>query len=90
MASTLMQRDSEGLDEFVCRSQKRRVCVCVLQRPLSATSSSVWLPYTSIDQLLQILNETQTNSIVSLYLLSHTDFRSPIGSFNQLDCGKCS
>lgn len=45
------------------------VCVCdsrcVLQRPLSVTSSSVWLPYTSIDQLLQILNETQTNSTVS-------------------------
>uniref|UniRef100_H3D8B1 Nucleoporin 160 n=1 Tax=Tetraodon nigroviridis TaxID=99883 RepID=H3D8B1_TETNG len=33
-----------------------------IERPLSATSSSVWLPYTSIDQLLQILNETQTNS----------------------------
>uniref|UniRef100_A0A8C4HGB1 Nuclear pore complex protein Nup160 n=1 Tax=Dicentrarchus labrax TaxID=13489 RepID=A0A8C4HGB1_DICLA len=33
-----------------------------IERPLSATSSSVWLPYTSIDQLLQTLNETQTNS----------------------------
>lgn len=41
------------------------MCVCVLQRPLSATSSSVWLPYTSIDQLLRTLNETQTNSSVS-------------------------
>ncbi|TMS01076.1 nuclear pore complex protein Nup160 [Larimichthys crocea] len=35
-----------------------------IQRPLSATSPSVWLPYTSIDQLLQTLNETQTNSSV--------------------------
>ncbi|XP_029289828.1 nuclear pore complex protein Nup160 [Cottoperca gobio] len=33
-----------------------------IERPLSATSSLVWLPYTSIDQLLQTLNETQTNS----------------------------
>lgn len=45
----------------------------VSQRPLSATASSVWLPYTSIDQLLKTLNETQTNSSVShtpfLYLL---------------------
>ncbi|KAM8892398.1 nuclear pore complex protein Nup160 isoform 1-T1 [Spinachia spinachia] len=35
-----------------------------IERPLSATSSSVWLPYTSIDQLLHTLNETQTNSSV--------------------------
>ncbi|KAK9516046.1 hypothetical protein VZT92_024008 [Zoarces viviparus] len=35
-----------------------------IERPLSATSSSVWLPYTSIDQLLQTLNETQTNSSI--------------------------
>ncbi|XP_038561724.1 nuclear pore complex protein Nup160 [Micropterus salmoides] len=33
-----------------------------IERPLSATSASVWLPYTAIDQLLQTLNETQTNS----------------------------
>uniref|UniRef100_A0A7N8Y798 Nucleoporin 160 n=1 Tax=Mastacembelus armatus TaxID=205130 RepID=A0A7N8Y798_9TELE len=33
-----------------------------IERPLSATSSSAWLPYTSIDQLLQALSETQTNS----------------------------
>uniref|UniRef100_A0A3Q3JNV8 Nucleoporin 160 n=1 Tax=Monopterus albus TaxID=43700 RepID=A0A3Q3JNV8_MONAL len=33
-----------------------------IERPLSATSSTAWLPYTSIDQLLQALNETQTNS----------------------------
>ncbi|XP_034062787.1 nuclear pore complex protein Nup160 [Gymnodraco acuticeps] len=33
-----------------------------LEGPLSATSPSVWLPYTSIDQLLQTLNETQSNS----------------------------
>ncbi|XP_041794882.1 nuclear pore complex protein Nup160 [Chelmon rostratus] len=33
-----------------------------IERPLSATSSPVWLPYTSIDQLLQTLGETQTNS----------------------------
>ncbi|XP_018544550.1 nuclear pore complex protein Nup160 [Lates calcarifer] len=36
-----------------------------IERPLSATWSSVWLPYTSIDQLLQALAETQTNSSVS-------------------------
>uniref|UniRef100_A0A3B4VQS1 Nucleoporin 160 n=1 Tax=Seriola dumerili TaxID=41447 RepID=A0A3B4VQS1_SERDU len=36
-----------------------------IERPLSATWSSVWLPYTSIDQLLQALTETQTNSCVS-------------------------
>ncbi|XP_070763459.1 nuclear pore complex protein Nup160 [Enoplosus armatus] len=35
-----------------------------IERPLSATSSSVWLPYTSIDQLLQTLNETQTTSSI--------------------------
>lgn len=39
--------------------------MCVLQRPLSATASSVWLPYTSIDQLLKTLNETLTHSRVS-------------------------
>uniref|UniRef100_A0A674CRB0 Nucleoporin 160 n=1 Tax=Salmo trutta TaxID=8032 RepID=A0A674CRB0_SALTR len=32
-----------------------------IERPLSATAPLVWLPYTSIDQLLQSLNETQTN-----------------------------
>ncbi|XP_056272077.1 nuclear pore complex protein Nup160 [Pseudoliparis swirei] len=37
-----------------------------LERPLSATSSSSWLPYTSIDQLLQTLSEAQSNS--SIYL----------------------
>ncbi|XP_071318401.1 nuclear pore complex protein Nup160 isoform X2 [Trachinotus anak] len=35
-----------------------------IERPLSATWSSVWLPYTSIDQLLQALTETQTNSTI--------------------------
>ncbi|XP_023276143.1 nuclear pore complex protein Nup160-like [Seriola lalandi dorsalis] len=35
-----------------------------IERPLSATWSSVWLPYTSIDQLLQALTETQTNSCI--------------------------
>ncbi|KAM9377512.1 nuclear pore complex protein Nup160 isoform 2-T2 [Pholidichthys leucotaenia] len=33
-----------------------------IQRPLSAMSPPSWLPYTSIDQLLQALNETQTHS----------------------------
>ncbi|KAM6973336.1 nuclear pore complex protein Nup160 [Aplochiton taeniatus] len=33
-----------------------------IERPLSATAALVWLPYTSIDQLLQALNETQTNA----------------------------
>ncbi|KAL0968663.1 hypothetical protein UPYG_G00269910 [Umbra pygmaea] len=32
-----------------------------IERPLSATAPLVWLPYTSIDQLLQALNETQSN-----------------------------
>ncbi|XP_039860058.1 nuclear pore complex protein Nup160 [Simochromis diagramma] len=31
-----------------------------IERPLSATSPPAWLPYTSIDQLLQALNETHT------------------------------
>ncbi|CDQ60640.1 unnamed protein product [Oncorhynchus mykiss] len=35
-----------------------------IERPLSATASLVWLPYTSIDQLLQALNETQTNASI--------------------------
>lgn len=52
-----------------CSGNEIIFCVCarafVSQRPLSATSSSVWLPYTSIDQLLKTLNETQTNSSVS-------------------------
>lgn len=33
-----------------------------IERPLSATSPPAWLPYTSIDQLLRALNETQTHS----------------------------
>ncbi|XP_069028887.1 nuclear pore complex protein Nup160 [Embiotoca jacksoni] len=33
-----------------------------IERPLSATSPPAWLPYTSIDQLIQALNETQTQS----------------------------
>ncbi|XP_047451481.1 nuclear pore complex protein Nup160 [Mugil cephalus] len=36
-----------------------------IQRPLSSTSPPSWLPYTSIDQLLQALNETQTHSNLS-------------------------
>ncbi|XP_028287626.1 nuclear pore complex protein Nup160 isoform X2 [Parambassis ranga] len=32
-----------------------------IERPLSETSPPAWLPYTSIDQLLQALNETQTH-----------------------------
>ncbi|KAM4618869.1 nuclear pore complex protein Nup160 isoform 2-T2 [Polymixia lowei] len=35
-----------------------------IERPLSATAPLVWLPYTAIDQLLQALNETQTNAII--------------------------
>ncbi|XP_061578278.1 nuclear pore complex protein Nup160 [Cololabis saira] len=33
-----------------------------IERPLSAMSPPAWLPYTSIDQLLQALSETQTHS----------------------------
>ncbi|CAB1322805.1 unnamed protein product [Coregonus sp. 'balchen'] len=36
--------------------------VNAFKRPLSATAPLVWLPYTSIDQLLQSLNKTQTNA----------------------------
>ncbi|XP_061077666.1 nuclear pore complex protein Nup160 isoform X2 [Conger conger] len=32
-----------------------------IERPLSATAPLVWLPYTSIDQLLQALNENQSD-----------------------------
>eukprot|EP00066_Takifugu_rubripes_P016720 XP_011605986.1 PREDICTED: LOW QUALITY PROTEIN: nuclear pore complex protein Nup160 [Takifugu rubripes] len=49
-----------------------------IERPLSATSSSVWLPYTSIDQLLQILNESQTNSIV------YNKVRDKLGDYHKL------
>ncbi|CAB1414934.1 unnamed protein product [Pleuronectes platessa] len=35
-----------------------------IEKPLSATFSSVWLPYTSIDQLMQALADTQTNSSI--------------------------
>lgn len=92
-ASTPVQIVFEALHEFVCSSQKQTVCVCVLQRPLSATSSSVWLPYTSIDQLLQILNETQTNSTVSLQPLGRTLTSClffVIVPSSRFDCGKCS
>ncbi|CAJ1055772.1 nuclear pore complex protein Nup160 [Xyrichtys novacula] len=44
-----------------------------IERPLSATSSSVWLPYTAIDQLLQSLSQTQTNSIVYLKVKDKLD-----------------
>uniref|UniRef100_A0A668A4M7 Nucleoporin 160 n=1 Tax=Myripristis murdjan TaxID=586833 RepID=A0A668A4M7_9TELE len=40
-----------------------------IERPLSATTPSVWLPYTAIDQLLQALNETQTSAAVSQHLV---------------------
>ncbi|XP_018598836.1 nuclear pore complex protein Nup160 [Scleropages formosus] len=33
-----------------------------IERPLSATAPLVWLPYTSVDQLLQALNENQSNA----------------------------
>lgn len=48
----------------------------VFQRPLSAISSPVWLPYTSIDQLLQALSETQTNVSVSLHFVYTTEIVS--------------
>uniref|UniRef100_A0A672YNC0 Nucleoporin 160 n=1 Tax=Sphaeramia orbicularis TaxID=375764 RepID=A0A672YNC0_9TELE len=35
-----------------------------IEKPLSATAPLVWLPYTAIDQLLQALNETQTNASI--------------------------
>uniref|UniRef100_A0A668ADZ0 Nucleoporin 160 n=1 Tax=Myripristis murdjan TaxID=586833 RepID=A0A668ADZ0_9TELE len=41
-----------------------------IERPLSATTPSVWLPYTAIDQLLQALNETQTSAAVSQHLVT--------------------
>ncbi|XP_036390935.1 nuclear pore complex protein Nup160 [Megalops cyprinoides] len=33
-----------------------------IERPLSATAPLVWIPYTSVDQLLQALNENQSNA----------------------------
>ncbi|KAG9333464.1 hypothetical protein JZ751_011533 [Albula glossodonta] len=33
-----------------------------IERPLSATAPLVWLPYTSVDQLMQALNENQSNA----------------------------
>ncbi|KAL4622892.1 nuclear pore complex protein Nup160 [Arapaima gigas] len=33
-----------------------------IERPLSATAPLVWLPYTSVDQLLHALNENQSNA----------------------------
>ncbi|KAK7883821.1 hypothetical protein WMY93_026944 [Mugilogobius chulae] len=33
-----------------------------IEKPLSATGPLVWLPYTAIDQLLQTLSSTQTNT----------------------------
>ncbi|XP_035252589.1 nuclear pore complex protein Nup160 [Anguilla anguilla] len=33
-----------------------------IERPLSATAPQVWLPYTSIDQLLQALSENQSDA----------------------------
>ncbi|XP_061780964.2 nuclear pore complex protein Nup160 [Nerophis lumbriciformis] len=35
-----------------------------IKAPLSATAPCVWLPYTSIDQLMVALKETQTNVII--------------------------
>ncbi|XP_047189332.1 nuclear pore complex protein Nup160 isoform X2 [Scophthalmus maximus] len=47
-------------------------------QPLSATWSSAWLPYTSIDQLLQTLADTQTKS--SMY----NSVRDKLDEYHQL------
>ncbi|XP_076018767.1 nuclear pore complex protein Nup160 [Genypterus blacodes] len=44
-----------------------------IERPLSATAQLVWLPYTSIDQLLRAMNETQTNASVYIKLRDKLD-----------------
>ncbi|XP_029379630.1 nuclear pore complex protein Nup160 isoform X2 [Echeneis naucrates] len=49
-----------------------------IERPLSATGSSAWLPYTSIDQLLQALAESQTSS--SIYI----KVRDKLGEYHRL------
>uniref|UniRef100_A0A673IC20 Nucleoporin 160 n=1 Tax=Sinocyclocheilus rhinocerous TaxID=307959 RepID=A0A673IC20_9TELE len=41
-----------------------------IERPLSATASLVWLPYTSIDQLLRNLSESQINEKVKHFSLT--------------------
>ncbi|XP_020509237.3 nuclear pore complex protein Nup160 [Labrus bergylta] len=59
----LLEAAAELVLEFIDALLGRGHQYYGIQRPLSATSSSVWLPYTSIDQLLQTL-ETQTNSTI--------------------------
>ncbi|KAM7003163.1 LOW QUALITY PROTEIN: nuclear pore complex protein Nup160 [Tautogolabrus adspersus] len=59
----LLEAAAELVLEFIDALLGRGHQYYGIQRPLSATSSSVWLPYTSIDQLLQTL-ETQTNRTV--------------------------
>ncbi|CAB1313483.1 unnamed protein product [Coregonus sp. 'balchen'] len=49
-----------------------------IERPLSATASLVWLPYTSIDQLLQALNETQTNASI------HNKLQDKLNDYHKL------
>ncbi|KAM9854925.1 nuclear pore complex protein Nup160 [Aulostomus maculatus] len=49
-----------------------------IQMPLSTTAAPVWLPYTSIDQLLQALNDTQTNTSV------YSKVRDKLADYHQL------
>ncbi|XP_068595416.1 nuclear pore complex protein Nup160 [Brachionichthys hirsutus] len=60
----LLDAAAELVLEYVDALQGKGHQYFGIEGPLSATASSIWLPYTSIDQLLQTLNETQTNSRV--------------------------
>lgn len=61
----LLEAAAELVLEYVDALQGKGHQYFGIERPLSATAPLVWLPYTSIDQLLQSLNETQTN--VNIY-----------------------
>ncbi|XP_063052787.1 nuclear pore complex protein Nup160 [Engraulis encrasicolus] len=49
-----------------------------IERPLSATAPVVWLPYTSIDQLLSNLTETQT------HIKLHEQLKAKLDDYHQV------
>ncbi|CDQ65310.1 unnamed protein product [Oncorhynchus mykiss] len=58
----MLQRSVELVLEYVDALLGKGHQYFGIKRPLSATAPLGWLPYTSIDQLLQSLTETQTNA----------------------------
>ncbi|XP_056595855.1 nuclear pore complex protein Nup160 isoform X2 [Triplophysa dalaica] len=56
-----LQSASELVLEYVDAMLGKGYQYFGIERPLSATASLVWLPYTSIDQLLRSLSESQIN-----------------------------